>query len=47
MCLGRDFFGSHESPRMRAAHGLVFLRQMGLEEFYERSMKLRSSMQEG
>ncbi len=46
MCLGREFFGSHESPRMRAAHGLVFLRQMDLEEFYQRSQELRSSMQE-
>jgi len=46
MCLGREFFGSHESPRMRAAHGLVFLRQMDLKEFYQRSMELRSSMQE-
>jgi glucosamine-6-phosphate deaminase len=46
MCLGREFFGSHQSPRMRAAHGLVFLRQMGLEEFYQRSMELRSCMQE-
>jgi glucosamine-6-phosphate deaminase len=45
MCLGREFFGSHASPRMRAAHGLVFLRQMDLEEFYQRSMELRDSMQ--
>ena len=45
MCLGREFFGSHTSPRMRAAHGLVFLRQMDLEEFYQRSMELRNSMQ--
>jgi glucosamine-6-phosphate deaminase len=46
MCLGREFFGSHTSPRMRAAHGLVFLRKMDLEEFYQRSMELRSSMQQ-
>jgi glucosamine-6-phosphate deaminase len=45
MCLGREFFGSHTSPRMRAAHGLVFLKQMELEEFYQRSMELRDSMQ--
>jgi glucosamine-6-phosphate deaminase len=47
MCLGREFFGSHESPRMRAAHGLVFLRQMSVEEFYQRSLELRSCMQKG
>ncbi len=45
MCLGREFFGSHTSPRMRAAHGLVFLKEMDLEEFYRRSMELRDSMQ--
>ncbi|MCK4597951.1 glucosamine-6-phosphate deaminase, partial [bacterium] len=45
-CLGRELFGSHDSPRMRAAHGLVFLRQMDLKEFYQHSEKLRSSMQE-
>jgi len=46
ICLGREYFGSHESPRMRATHGLVFLRLMNLEEFYKHSMELRSCMQE-
>ena len=44
-CIGREFFGSHDSPRMRATHGLVFLRLMDLEEFYRRSTKLQESME--
>ena len=43
ICLGRDFFMSHEHPRIRATHGLVFLRRMTLQEFYQRSMELRKT----
>lgn len=44
-CLGRDFFYSHESPRMRAAHGIIFLKSMNLEEFSQRAAELRKSME--
>ena len=44
-CLGREYFGAHVSPRMRAAHGLVFLKKMKLTEFYKRSAELQRSMQ--
>ena len=44
-CLGREFFGSHDSPRMRATHGLVFLRLMDLGEFYQHSAELQKSME--
>jgi len=44
-CLGREFFSSHESPRMSAAHGLVFLRLMDLEEFYRHSIELQKAME--
>jgi glucosamine-6-phosphate deaminase len=43
--LGDDFFLNHPHPRIRAAHGIVFLKQMNLEEFYLRSFELRKSVE--
>ena len=42
-CLGREFFNENPHPRLRATHGLAFLKRMNLEEFYTRSMELRKS----
>ncbi|MCF8306415.1 MAG: glucosamine-6-phosphate deaminase [Ignavibacteriales bacterium] len=42
-CLGKDFFVASEMPRLRAAHGLVFLKELTLEEFYQNTMELRKS----
>ncbi len=44
-CLGREFFGAHASPRMRAAHGLVLLKTMNLNEFYSHSTELQKRME--
>ncbi len=41
LCLGRDFFLKHEIPRVRAAHGMVYLKVMSLEEFYTKSIELK------
>ena len=41
LCLGRDFFLKHEIPRVRAAHGMVYLKEMSLEEFYTKSIELK------
>lgn len=43
--LGDDFFLNHPHPRIRAAHGMVYLKQMNLEEFYLRSFELRKSVE--
>lgn len=40
-CLGKEFFSFHESPRVRAAHGLVFLCRMTLKEFFKRTIDLK------
>lgn len=40
VCLGRDWFQEHPSPMIRATRGFVFLKEMKLEEFYERSWSL-------
>ncbi len=41
LCLGRDFFLNHESPRVRAAHGMVYLKELSLDEFYTQSIELK------
>lgn len=38
--MGRDFFYKNKHPRLRAAHGLVYLKEMELEEFYTRAREL-------
>eukprot|EP00126_Sphaerothecum_destruens_P004733 Sdes_comp18356_c0_seq1m8124 len=43
ICLGSDFFESHSSPRIRAAHGLNFLRDMPLESFFQAARALKKS----
>jgi glucosamine-6-phosphate deaminase len=41
LCLGRDFFLKHAIPRVRAAHGMVYLKEMTLNEFYTKSIELK------
>jgi glucosamine-6-phosphate deaminase len=40
-CLGREYFYEHESALIRATRGLVFLKEMTLEELLEHSRELR------
>jgi glucosamine-6-phosphate deaminase len=40
-CLGQDFFTKNEHPRLRAARGLMFLKEMPLSEFYEHVRDLK------
>ncbi|HEY6192120.1 MAG TPA: glucosamine-6-phosphate deaminase [Bacteroidota bacterium] len=42
-CLGKDFFLKHSHPRMRAARGLIFMKEMDLPYFYNRVRELRKS----
>jgi glucosamine-6-phosphate deaminase len=46
-CLGRDWFAEHPSPLIRATHGLVFLREMTIEEFSHTARKLRAAAEAG
>lgn len=41
MCLGKDFFLNHPVPRARAAHGMIFLKELSVEEFYKHSSELK------
>lgn len=40
-CLGRDFFIKHPHPRFRSAYGVVYLKELSLDEFYSHSSELR------
>jgi glucosamine-6-phosphate deaminase len=40
-CLGRDYFYDHPSALIRATRGFVFVRSMGLDEFFRHSRELR------
>ena len=42
-CLGREWFQDHPSPLIRATRGLVFLKEMDLAGFYERSRSLKQA----
>jgi len=33
-CLGKDYFLKNDHPRLRAARGMIFLKEMELAEFY-------------
>ena len=41
LCIGKDFFSKSTMPRFRAAHGLIFLKELTLKEFYDHSNELR------
>ena len=42
-CLGRDFFLKHPHPRLRAARGMIFLKDMDLPRFFTRVRELRKA----
>ena len=44
-CLGEDFFNENDHPRLRACHGLCFIKKMNVGEFIEQTMALRKKME--
>jgi len=40
-CLGNDYFLKNTHPRLRAARGMIFLKEMSLPEFYEKVRELK------
>lgn len=40
-CIGKDYFINNENPRVRATHGMVYLKELTLEEFYTHSTELK------
>lgn len=41
LSIGKDFFLKSPMPRFRASHGLIFLKELSLKEFYDHSKELR------
>jgi glucosamine-6-phosphate deaminase len=41
LSLGKDYFLKHPHPRVQAAYGMVYLKELSLEEFYAHSSELR------
>ena len=46
-CLGDDYFLKHDHPRLRAARGMIFLREMQLPEFFRKVRELRKITEPG
>lgn len=44
LLLGKDFFYQNESPLLRATHGMVFHRDLSVDEFLEEAFKLEKSV---
>lgn len=42
--LGKPFFYQNPSPRLRTTHGLLFFKEMGVDEFLESARELQKSM---
>jgi glucosamine-6-phosphate deaminase len=40
-CLGHDFFLKSSHPRLRAARGMIFLKEMNLPEFFDKVRELK------
>jgi len=45
LLLGKNYFYENPHPRIRAAHGLIFLREMGVEEFLKEARALEKSIE--
>ncbi len=45
LLLGKDYFYENPSPRVRAAHGLLFFREMNVDAFLQQARELEKSME--
>jgi glucosamine-6-phosphate deaminase len=45
LILGKDFFYENEHPKYRATHGMIFYREMNLDEFLVNARKLEESVE--
>ncbi|WP_372775994.1 glucosamine-6-phosphate isomerase [Mangrovibacterium sp.] len=43
--LGKDYFYANDDARIRASHGLIFFKEMNVEEFLEQARELEKSME--
>jgi glucosamine-6-phosphate deaminase len=45
LIVGKDFFYEHDSPKVRATHGMIFHKEMFLDEFLKQARELEESME--
>lgn len=45
LLLGKNFFYQHEKPLVRATHGLIYFREMNVDEFLKQAEELEKSME--
>ena len=45
LVLGKNFFYQNESPRLRATHGLLFFKEMNVDDFLLQARELEKSME--
>jgi glucosamine-6-phosphate deaminase len=45
LLVGKHYFYQHESPRVRTTHGLLFFKEMSLDEFLGHARELEKSME--
>ena len=45
LVLGRDYWYQNPHPRLRATHGLVFIKEMTVEQFFIEAQRLEKSME--
>jgi glucosamine-6-phosphate deaminase len=45
-CLGHDYFLKNSHPRLRAARGMIYLREMNLTEFYQKVRELKKKTED-
>ena len=45
LVLGKDFFYENESPKFRATHGMIYYKEMSLNEFLMHALALEKSME--
>ncbi|MCW3806387.1 glucosamine-6-phosphate isomerase [Plebeiibacterium marinum] len=43
--LGKDYFYTNEDPNIRASHGLIFFKEMNVDEFLKQARELEKSME--
>ncbi len=45
LILGRDFWYKNDHPRLRAAHGVIYIKQLSVDEFLVTAQRLANSME--
>ncbi len=45
LILGKDFFYENESPKIRATHGMIYHKEMNIDEFLKHARSLEKSME--